>query len=299
MSSHDLEVVLRARLLAAAKPPAPTDSYVRVGNSLRRVPGSAAPAGKAVARSSAVPAAPARRVVTGAEPSAPAAPSSAAAQPVRHVSMPAVGFESLAGGMVLQRTGTGGKAGASSKAVASSGDAPARLSVDFKRRRERKDEAEAKRATKSVVLCAHFCRHGRCDAEGRECPYEHDLDCVSICQPFLHGLCTDCDGGSGEDSGDFGAVGCPLSHVLAPERLPVCRLFLIGLCVSTACAYPHVHLGNAAPLCAAFASCGYCRNGAHCAQRHELPCADFAERGVCALGEQCKLRCRRRGPLRQ
>ena len=205
---------------------------------------------------------------------------------------------------MLQRRGAS-KAG--SGKVASSGDAPARLSVDFKRRRELKGEIEAKRAAKSTTLCAHFCRHGRCSSDGRECPYEHNPDCVSICQGFLHGACSYCDdgggeGGGGSDDGDGGGGGgggggapcCLLSHTRAPERLPVCRLYLIGLCVSTACEYPHVHHGGNVPLCAAFSSCGYCRDGASCAQRHELLCAEYAERGACALGERCKLG-RRRG----
>ena len=156
--------------------------------------------------------------------------------------------------------------------------APTRLSVDFKRRRERKAAVDAK----SSILCADFCRHGRCSRDGRECPYEHDPLAVSLCQRWLHGACE-----LGES--------CPLSHEPSAERLPTCRLFLVGRCSNPTCAFPHVFHGADTPACATFARARYCAAGTACTARHELGCDEYAERGECALGERCKLgRARRR-----
>ena len=71
--------------------------------------------------------------------------------------------------------------------------------------------------------------------------------------------------------------------------MPVCRLFLRGLCLEPACAFAHVHLGAAA-VCRSFARCGYCDAGAACELRHEQSCDAYKAGGSCALGERCKLR---------
>ena len=71
--------------------------------------------------------------------------------------------------------------------------------------------------------------------------------------------------------------------------MPVCRLFLRGMCLEPACAFAHVHLGAAAA-CRSFARCGYCDAGAACELRHEQSCDAYAAHGSCALGERCKLR---------
>jgi len=108
-----------------------------------------------------------------------------------------------------------------------------------------------------------------------ECPYEHNVDKVAICQRFLHHACDD--------------ALCPLSHDPTPERMPLCRLFLRGLCADPACTFAHVHLGGVAP-CRDFSRCGYCAAGTACEFRHEQTCAQHRATGACALGEQCKLR---------
>ncbi len=280
-----LERGLRARLLASAAP-----KYVRKGNSLRRVPdGSHATATTSSSREAGGGGNSQKRRVVGC--GAPSSSGSSAAQPVRRVSVPAAGFESVGGGMGLQRRAAApsgsGKAVAGGvaepghgRAAGPLGAAPARMSVDFKRRRELSEEAAAKRAAKSRTLCADFCRHGSCSRAGRECPYEHDPERVAICQPFLHGLCSGVDA-DGEP--------CPLSHTPAPERLPACRLYLTGLCTAAACDFPHVHHGSGGELCAAFSRAGYCVNGAACEQRHALNCVAFVQTGECALGDRCKL----------
>ena len=76
--------------------------------------------------------------------------------------------------------------------------------------------------------------------------------------------------------------------------MPVCRLFLLGLCVAPSCRYTHVHLGTATPLCDAFARCGWCAAGAGCERRHERFCESYSQCGECALGEQCRLSRHRR-----
>ena len=197
------------------------------------------------------------------------------------VAVPLGAFEKTDNGMGLQRKR--GRAGATllpggAGGGASSSQQPV-VSIDFKRQRE----ADAARARKGQTLCAHFCRHGRCEST-RECPYEHDPLKVAICQDFLHGTCH-------PDLSE-----CALSHAPSPETMPTCNLYMRGLCVDPACPFPHVHLGEKVPLCEAFRRLGYCEKGAQCDQRHELVCAAFAARGECALGERCRLRCTRRRP---
>ena len=62
--------------------------------------------------------------------------------------------------------------------------------------------------------------------------------------------------------------------------MPVCRLFLLGLCVAPSCRYTHVHLGTATPLCDAFARCGWCAAGAGCERRHERFCESYSQVGL-------------------
>ena len=189
---------------------------------------------------------------------------------LRHVSIPKAVFEVTSNGMGLQRRV--GRA-------AAAGPAEGRMTIDFRRQRQ----ADEARAAKGEVLCYFFCRHGRCSRDGAECLYEHDPACVSICQPFIHGECQ-----AGER--------CALSHDPAPERMPVCRLFLRGLCVTPTCAFSHVHLGDTAELCVPFSRGGYCPIGAECTKRHEMPCDSHAANGQCVLGERCRFG---RRPLRK
>ena len=192
------------------------------------------------------------------------APALAQAGKARHVSMPGAAFESTHNGMGLQRRAGG--------AVARPADGKASMTVDFKRQRL-KDEA---RAAKSSVLCAHFCRHGSCTRAGSECPYEHDPGCMAICQPYLHGECD-------------APPPCVLSHEPLAQRMPVCRLFQLGLCTTAACDFSHVHLGASTKACEAFSRGGYCAEGENCTLRHEMVCDAYAAHRTCALGERCKL----------
>ena len=184
---------------------------------------------------------------------------------VRRVVVRSSAFEATASGMGLQR-----------RAVRP-GSAPGGWQVttmDFKRQRA----ADERRAAKGRKLCSFFCRHGRCDGrDGAECPYAHEPECVTICQPFLHGGCS------------AGKEHCALSHEPAPERMPACRLFMRGLCVDPECAFSHVHLGATVEVCESFARSGYCVDGARCARRHEMLCEAYAAHGQCALGERCRL----------
>ena len=73
------------------------------------------------------------------------------------------------------------------------------------------------------VQCSYFSKYGRCCRAGGECLYEHDPDKIAICLDYLHDQCSD--------------EACPLSHEPTPQRMPVCRLFLLGLCVAPSCRY--------------------------------------------------------------
>ena len=147
------------------------------------------------------------------KPAKPPLPPPAAPESRRKVSVPPAAFEATSNGMGLQR-----KRGAPPSSVLP----PGPISVNFKKRRL----ADAAREAKAHTLCAHFCRHGRCDST-RECPYEHDPMRVAICQPFLHGRCRASLTGE-----------CLLSHTPTPETMPTCRLYARGLCVDVACARP-------------------------------------------------------------
>ena len=183
--------------------------------------------------------------------------------------MAADGFALSADGMSLQRDASARRKKAASTKL--------RLSIDFKRKREKKERAEARRENLGCVQCSYFSRFGCCTRAGGECLYAHDAEKVAICQKYLHGVCDD--------------AACPLSHVLAAERLPTCRLFLQGVCVTPDCAFAHVHHGAGTDVCEAFSKGGYCAAGAACAKRHELTCElAAAAGGPCPLGELCKLR---------
>ena len=229
----------------------PALAYQRDGKmSLRRVNGPGVPP-------------PPQRGVAAQPSRTVAAPPKAAAP--RHVSVPSNAFASTSNGMALVR-----KHGAAADAPAA---APAALSVNFKRRRLADAAREAKR---SGVLCTYFCKRGVCT--NRECQFEHDLLRVAVCQDFLHNGCNPAPGAD-----------CLLSHTLAPERMPVCRLFTRGLCVDANCPFPHVHLSSSAGVCEAFSRRGYCEAGASCGKRHELLCAAYAASGTCPLGDKCRL----------
>lgn len=234
-------------------------------------------------------------------------------EPRRRVSVPGAAFEATANGMGLKRKACerathssasaprqpagapaaatrgaphwGAPVRSAAASASSSAHVPAVTSLDFKRQRM----ADAARAAKGSVLCSFFCRHGRCDGRGgAECPFEHDPDRVAMCQDFLHGTCH-----SDRDPP------CSLSHTPCAENMPMCRLFARGLCVDSGCAYSHVHLGVSAPICEAFAGCGYCANGTSCGKRHEMSCAAHVEGGGCALGDRCKLGRRAKPPAPQ
>jgi len=142
--------------------------------------------------------------------------------------------------------------------------------MDFKAQREREEKARAKSEARALEQCSYFGRFGSCLRTGVECPYAHDVTKVSVCQRFLHNEC---------DDGEF----CLLSHELIPQRMPVCRLFVAGLCISSACPFSHVNLGKDAELCKTFSRVGYCEEGDACSARHELTCYAWRTKGeICA-----------------
>ena len=53
---------------------------------------------------------------------------------------------------------------------------------------------------------------------------------------------------------------CPFSHKVAPEKMPVCRFFLRGVCHKDDCPYLHVNVNRDAQVCPDFLH-GYCPLG--------------------------------------
>jgi len=66
---------------------------------------------------------------------------------------------------------------------------------------------------------------------------------------------------------------CLLSHKVAPDKMPVCKFFLEGVCARDDCPYRHVKVSADAKVCPAFLR-GHCPLGQECRMRHEAPKAD-------------------------
>ena len=81
---------------------------------------------------------------------------------------------------------------------------------------------------------------------------------------------------------------CHLSHDPSPERVPACLHFLRGNCTNPSCRYAHVHVNPAAPVCRAFATIGFCGEGAECLNRHVHECPDYTNVGACR-NKKCRL----------
>lgn len=112
---------------------------------------------------------------------------------------------------------------------------------------------------------------------GDRCKYEHDFNKLAICKEYLRtGDCPDGDA-------------CDLSHDPTPHRVPACTHFLRGNCTHEQCRYAHVRVNQAAPVCRAFATLGYCDKGADCPERHVIECPDYANTGRCRNAAECRL----------
>ena len=59
-----------------------------------------------------------------------------------------------------------------------------------------------------------------------------------------------------------------LSLKVAPEKMPVCKFFLEGVCVKDVCPYLHVKVSEKAKLCPDFLK-GHCARGVECNLKHE------------------------------
>lgn len=127
---------------------------------------------------------------------------------------------------------------------------------------------------------------GKC-FKGSACPFIHDPSKVAICKDWLvSGTCRN-------------EPYCDLSHESTPHRVPPCSYYQRGSCTKTSCRYAHVLTNPTAPICAAFAACGYCENGADCPHRHEYECPEYSSTGECHT-RGCRLpHVDRAGQLRQ
>lgn len=135
--------------------------------------------------------------------------------------------------------------------------------------------------------CRFFMRTGTCE-RGDACKYVHDPTRVALCRAFLRGACPHARGAGSSDADAEGTV-CPLSHERTPERTPTCVFFMRGLCTDSACAYAHVAVSRAAPLCANFCE-GFCARGEACTSKHLLVCDEWVASGTCPRGELCLLK---------
>ncbi|KAI5796643.1 hypothetical protein EDC01DRAFT_652237 [Geopyxis carbonaria] len=123
--------------------------------------------------------------------------------------------------------------------------------------------------------CKYFSLSGKCK-NGLSCPYLHNPNEVAICPRFL-----------ASDSCPDGVL-CDLSHDPTPHRVPACYHFLRGNCSNSNCRYAHVRVNPAALICRAFATLGYCPNGADCTERHVHECPEFDQKSMCR-NAKCKL----------
>lgn len=60
--------------------------------------------------------------------------------------------------------------------------------------------------------------------------------------------------------GTCGVTGCPFSHKIAKDKMPVCLHFLRGACSRDNCPYRHVKVSKDATICRDFLD-GYCPKG--------------------------------------
>ncbi|GAA94048.1 uncharacterized protein L969DRAFT_92980 [Mixia osmundae IAM 14324] len=131
-------------------------------------------------------------------------------------------------------------------------------------------------------LCPQYTIQGQC-TKGLTCPYIHDPTKVSICTRFLANKCE-----LGES--------CLHSHSTDAHRMPHCTHF--PRCNrGRDCPFPHVGLPADSPICAPFATLGYCEKGLACRERHVRECPEFGIKGTCTRAN-CKLPhiLRRKGP---
>ncbi|KAK3675473.1 hypothetical protein LTR78_004556 [Recurvomyces mirabilis] len=125
------------------------------------------------------------------------------------------------------------------------------------------------RPTATKARCENFTKHGTCPF-GSQCHFAHDPNKVAICKDFLKGGA--CSRGAN----------CDMSHEMTCHRVSACQFFLRGNCTNAACRYPHFSVPPSAPVCAPFATLGYCAKGPDCDKRHVLECPNFANKGHCA-----------------
>ncbi|KAK4560717.1 hypothetical protein LTR86_005296 [Recurvomyces mirabilis] len=152
------------------------------------------------------------------------------------------------------------------------------------------------RPTATKPQCENFTKHGTCACTptrpghdrakksldrhrirpvgtcpfGSQCHFAHDPNKVAICKDILKGGA--CSRGAN----------CDMSHEMTYHRVSACQFFLRGNCMNVACRYPHISVPPSAPVCAPFATLGYCAKGPDCDKRHVLECPDFANKGHCA-----------------
>ncbi|CAI6286336.1 unnamed protein product [Periconia digitata] len=80
---------------------------------------------------------------------------------------------------------------------------------------------------------------------------------------------------------------CDLSHIPSFYNTPHCLFNLQGRCNKSPCAFAHVDIDAAAPVCESFSRLGYCNRGADCTMLHVYECPEFANYGTCSAGNKC------------
>ncbi|EGC34538.1 hypothetical protein DICPUDRAFT_79693 [Dictyostelium purpureum] len=120
-------------------------------------------------------------------------------------------------------------------------------------RKKKIDNLEKKKKKKNY--CLFFTRFGKCN-KGEKCTYEHDPQRVRVCTKFISA--------SGCDD-----VECKLRHPkdLDYEQMPICHMYLRGVCMNDPCPYLHVKFSKDTEICPDFLL-GYCPNGSKCNLQH-------------------------------
>ncbi|KAF2069548.1 hypothetical protein CYY_009139 [Polysphondylium violaceum] len=107
--------------------------------------------------------------------------------------------------------------------------------------------------SKKKQYCLYYNRFGKCNS-GDKCKYIHDKSKIRTCPKFLSGTCQDSE--------------CHLKHEITDlEQMPICYLYLKGMCTKVNCPYLHVFVSKNAKLCPDFQK-GYCPNGSACTMKH-------------------------------
>lgn len=127
-------------------------------------------------------------------------------------------------------------------------------------------------------VVAGFCN------KKNECKFIHDSRRVAMCRKFLRNECTDpnCLLSHQNDEVRWSRskvamlwTGCadaryhPPGLGSAQNKVPVCALFLRGICTRDGCKYRHVKVSATAAVCPDFVK-GYCIKGDACPLKHEL-----------------------------